>query len=81
MHDNDKVNRDIQIVVQFQKLVNNQPTGGKWMTSLSGMLQLRVTLKVYHWKSIDVLECLASLWKITVCSCRNCGGVGHVPDI
>ena len=46
MLNNDKVNREIQILVSFQKFVNNQPTGGKWMTSLSGMLQLRVTFTI-----------------------------------
>ena len=44
--DNDKVNRDIMIKVYFhEKLCNNQLTGGKWMTSLSG-IQLRVTFNI-----------------------------------
>ena len=56
MHDNDKVDRDIQIVVQFRELVNNQPTGGGGGGQVDDFTVRYITAKgyLYHWKSVDV---------------------------
>ena len=68
VYDNDKVNSLREI---HHHITCVDPAHGRQVDDFTVRY---VTAKgyLYHWKSVDVVECLASLWRFTVCICRNC---------